>query len=69
MRLKGKVAAQGDPGYAATSRMLAESALCLAFDDNPTTGGVLTPASAMGMRLVERLRRAGMTFQVEELST
>lgn len=69
MRLKGKVAAQGDPGYAATSRMLAESALCLALDDTPTTGGVLTPASAMGMRLVERLRRAGMTFQVEELST
>ncbi|QQR41896.1 saccharopine dehydrogenase NADP-binding domain-containing protein [Myxococcus xanthus] len=69
VRLKGKVAAQGDPGYAATSRMLAESALCLALDDTPTTGGVLTPASAMGMRLVERLRRAGMTFQVEELST
>ncbi|MFP2964307.1 hypothetical protein ACLEPN_43045 [Myxococcus sp. 1LA] len=69
VKLKGKVAAQGDPGYAATSRMLAESALCLAFDDVPSKGGVLTPASSMGMKLVERLRRAGMTFQVEELPT
>ncbi|WP_426752851.1 saccharopine dehydrogenase family protein [Myxococcus sp. Y35] len=69
VRLKGKVAAQGDPGYAATSRMLAESALSLAFDDIPSAGGVLTPASCMGMKLVERLRRAGMTFEVEELGS
>ncbi|WP_257451482.1 saccharopine dehydrogenase family protein [Archangium lipolyticum] len=66
VRLEGKVAAKGDPGYAATSRMLAESALCLAFDEAPAKGGVLTPASSMGMRLVERLRRAGMTFEVQE---
>jgi len=68
VRLRGKVAAQGDPGYAATARMLSESALSLAFDDLPATGGVLTPASCMGMRLVERLRRAGMTFEVEDLT-
>ncbi|NMO18899.1 saccharopine dehydrogenase [Pyxidicoccus fallax] len=68
VKLKGKVAAKGDPGYAATSRMLAEAALSLAFDDVPTTGGVLTPASCMGMKLVERLRRADMTFEVEELA-
>ncbi|MBZ4420609.1 trans-acting enoyl reductase family protein [Myxococcus sp. RHSTA-1-4] len=66
VRLKGKVAAKGDPGYAATARMLSESALSLAFDSVPTSGGVLTPASCMGMRLVERLRRAGMTFEVQE---
>jgi short subunit dehydrogenase-like uncharacterized protein len=66
VRLKGKVGAKGDPGYAATSRMLAESALSLAFDENPPSGGVLTPASCMGMRLVERLRKAGMTFEVTE---
>ena len=65
VRVKGKVAAQGDPGYAATARMLSESALSLAFDDVPKKGGVLTPASCMGMKLVERLRRAGMTFEVE----
>ncbi|PTL78803.1 trans-acting enoyl reductase family protein [Vitiosangium sp. GDMCC 1.1324] len=69
VRLEAKVAASGDPGYAATSRMLAESALCLAFDEVPAQGGVLTPASSMGLRLVERLRRAGMTFEVRELQT
>lgn len=64
-KLEGRVAAQGDPGYAATSRMLSESALCLAFDPLPSEGGVLTPATSMGMKLVERLRRAGMTFEVK----
>ncbi|WNG36952.1 saccharopine dehydrogenase [Archangium violaceum] len=64
VRLEGRVAGKGDPGYAATSRMLSESALCLAFDDIPKEGGVLTPASSMGMKLVERLRRADMTFEV-----
>ncbi|HSP78065.1 MAG TPA: saccharopine dehydrogenase, partial [Myxococcaceae bacterium] len=68
VRLEGRVAAKGDPGYAATSRMLAESALCLVFDEVPAEGGVLTPASCMGMRLVERLRRADMTFEVREVS-
>ena len=28
----------GDPGYGETAKMLAESALCLAFDDNPHDG-------------------------------
>ncbi len=68
VRLKGKVAAKGDPGYAATARMLSESALSLAFDVIPTQGGVLTPAACMGMQLVERLRKAGMTFEVKETS-
>jgi short subunit dehydrogenase-like uncharacterized protein len=64
-RLVAKVADKGDPGYASTSRMLSESALCLAFDDLPSGGGVLTPASSMGLTLVERLRQVGMTFTVE----
>jgi short subunit dehydrogenase-like uncharacterized protein len=68
VRLQGTVAAKGDPGAAATARMLAESALCLALDDVPAEGGVHTPASSMGMRLVHRLRRAGMTFEVKELA-
>ena len=38
----------GDPGYDETAKMLAESALCLAFDDNPTTAGQVTTAVAMG---------------------
>jgi short subunit dehydrogenase-like uncharacterized protein len=53
-----------DPGYAETAKMLGESALCLALDDLPTKGGLLTPASAMGMTLLERLRKADMTFAV-----
>ncbi len=54
----------GDPGYGETSKMLAESALCLAFDDNPTTAGCVTTAQAMGDNLTSRLRAAGMTFEV-----
>jgi len=64
-RLRARVGARQDPGYGATSWMLAESALCLAGDELPRRGGLLTPASCMGMKLVERLRAAHITFQVE----
>lgn len=57
-----RVSANCDPGYGATAIMLSESALCLALDELPARAGVLTPASAMGMKLVERLRAAGMTL-------
>jgi short subunit dehydrogenase-like uncharacterized protein len=65
-RLVARVEAQGDPGYAATSVMLGESALCLALDGDrlPGRGGVLTPATAMGPVLVDRLRAAGQTLSV-----
>ncbi len=65
LTLVGVVAGEGDPGYAATSRMLSESALSLALD-GVHARGVLTPAVAMGSALIERLRRAGMTFEVAE---
>ncbi|MGM0556157.1 MAG: saccharopine dehydrogenase family protein [Myxococcota bacterium] len=67
-RVNGEVEADKDPGYGATAVMLGESALCLAQDviEDAPSGGILTPASAMGMRLVERLREAGMTFDVRE---
>jgi short subunit dehydrogenase-like uncharacterized protein len=60
------VAAQGDPGYAATAVMLGESGLALALDDSalPARAGVLTPATALGDRLAERLRAAGQTYDV-----
>jgi short subunit dehydrogenase-like uncharacterized protein len=57
--------AGGDPGYDETAKMLAESALCLAFDDLPAGGGVLTPAVAMNGALTDRLRARGFTFDVE----
>ena len=56
----------GDPGYSETSKMLAESGLCLAFDELPERSGQLTTAVAMGDRLLERLKRAGIRFQVTE---
>ncbi|MEU1852610.1 saccharopine dehydrogenase NADP-binding domain-containing protein [Streptomyces sp. NPDC019990] len=54
----------GDPGYDETAKMLAESALCLAFDDLPRTSGQVTTAVAMGDALVHRLRAAGIRFRV-----
>lgn len=54
----------GDPGYDETAKMLAESALCLAFDENPTTAGQVTTATAMGDALLTRLQAAGITFEV-----
>lgn len=63
VRYVTRCAADGDPGYASTSVMLGESALCLALDrDLPEASGVLTPATAMGVALAERLRAAGQTF-------
>lgn len=54
-----------DPGYGATSKMLAESAVCLAMDSLTEGGGFLTPASAMGDQLVKRLQqKAGMGFHI-----
>jgi short subunit dehydrogenase-like uncharacterized protein len=54
----------GDPGYGETSKMLAESALCLAHDELPKRSGQLTPAVAMGQPLIDRLVRAGIHFRV-----
>ncbi|HEX7739571.1 MAG TPA: saccharopine dehydrogenase NADP-binding domain-containing protein [Marmoricola sp.] len=54
----------GDPGYTETAKMLAESALCLAFDDNPDVAGQVTTATAMGDALLDRLQAAGLRFEV-----
>ncbi len=56
----------GDPGYGETSKMLAESALCLAFDELPQTAGQVTTAEAMGDALLTRLQSAGIAFRVLE---
>jgi len=63
-----RVGVQGDrdPGYGSTSKMIAESAMCLLQDASATPGGIWTPASAMGQRLIDRLQaHAGLTFAVE----
>jgi short subunit dehydrogenase-like uncharacterized protein len=59
----------GDPGYTETSKMLSESALSLAFDDNPPTSGQVTTAQAMGENLTRRLVDAGMTFTVTKIES
>ncbi|WP_351118929.1 saccharopine dehydrogenase NADP-binding domain-containing protein [Psychrobacter sp. SMN/5/1215-MNA-CIBAN-0208] len=62
-----KVTGDKDPGYGSTSRMLAQSALCLAqdIDKNDVEGGFWTPASAMGDKLLTRLEtHAGLSFEV-----
>jgi len=56
----------GDPGYGETSKMLAESALCLSNDELPECAGQVTTAQAMGAALTERLQRAGIEFTVVE---
>jgi short subunit dehydrogenase-like uncharacterized protein len=58
------VAGAGDPGYAATAVMMGEAALCLAHDEIPDRTGVLTPATAMGTALADRLRAQGMELSV-----
>lgn len=62
--VKGEVRGDKDPGYGGTAIMLSESALTLALDreTHGGPGGVLTPATALGMHCVGRLRDAGMTF-------
>ena len=63
--LRTHITGDQDPGYGSTSKMLSESAVCLARDDIQTGGGVWTPASAMGAPLIERLRQnAGLTFDI-----
>lgn len=69
-RYRAVMAQQGDPGYQATSVLLAESALALALDRDALSDhyGVLTPAAAMGDVLLARLRAAGVTLDVSRLN-
>jgi short subunit dehydrogenase-like uncharacterized protein len=54
-----------DPGYGSASKMVAESAVCLALDPRRAAGGFHTPAAAMGAALLERLQQnAGIGFEV-----
>lgn len=65
-RIRVRVTGDRDPGYGSTSKMIAESAICLARDKLSVGGGFWTPASAMGEQLLGRLRAsAGVQFDVE----
>ena len=55
-----------DPGYGSTSKMIAESAICLVKECEDLTGGIYTPAPSMGTKLIKRLQdNAGLTFKIE----
>ena len=56
-----------DPGYGSTSKMLAEAAICLLENPTLASGGLWTPAAALGQALIDRLHKhAGLTFQIEK---
>ena len=64
--LHASVSGDMDPGYGSTSKMIAESALCLINDCSDLSGGIYTPAPAMGEKLIARLQAsAGLTFKIE----
>ena len=56
-----------DPGYSATAKMLTESAICILLNQNkiPKKYGVLTPASGIGLALIERLKGKGISFKID----
>ncbi len=69
--LRGKVTGDRDPGYGSTAKMLGEAAVCLVSDlpKDALPGGIYTPASALGERLVQRLEaHAGLRFTVEDVA-
>jgi short subunit dehydrogenase-like uncharacterized protein len=68
-RYRATMAQQGDPGYKATSVLLGESGLALAFDRDALSElrGVLTPAASFGDALLARFPAAGVTMETERL--
>lgn len=66
--IRASVKGDMDPGYGSTSKMIAESAVCLLENPEAAGGGIWTPASALGSLLIDRLQRnAGLSFQVESV--
>ena len=60
------VKGDSDPGYSATAKMLTESALSILLDRDkiPNSYGVLTPASGIGLALIDRLNDKDISFIV-----
>ena len=62
-RIDCVVTGDKDPGYGSTSKMIAETALCL-VEEVTGDGGIWTPGALMGKVLADRLQaRAGLTFR------
>jgi short subunit dehydrogenase-like uncharacterized protein len=66
-QIRSRITGDRDPGYGSTSKMLAESAVCLALDNLDSDAGVLTPAAAMAAPLLRRLQEnAGLSFEIRD---
>ena len=62
------VSGSGCPGYGSTSKILAESAICLAIDRLPNNSGILTPSTGLGAPLLSRLEKnADLKFEFKEV--
>lgn len=65
-QVRASVKGDMDPGYGSTSKMIAETAICLVTEAPEVPGGIWTPGAALGERLVKRLQdHAGLTFEAE----
>jgi len=65
--IQAAVSGDLDPGYGSTSKMIAESAICLVKECPELVGGIYTPAPAMGEKLIARLQaNAGLDFRFEK---
>jgi short subunit dehydrogenase-like uncharacterized protein len=65
-QVRGSVHGDKDPGYGSTSKIIAETAICLVKDAAEVPGGVWTPGAALGGKLIDRLQKnAGLTFKDE----
>ena len=65
--IQAAVSGDMDPGYGSTSKMIAESAICLVKECPELVGGIYTPAPAMGEKLIARLQaNAGLDFRLEK---
>ena len=57
---------QGNPGYRSSPNILAEAAIAIAHDDRlPDRYGVLTPATGLGLPLIDHFPAAGLQLEVE----
>ena len=63
-----KIIGNSDPGYSATAKMITESAISILLDSDkiPDNYGVLTPASGIGLVIIDRLKDKGITFILDE---
>lgn len=65
-QVRGAVHGDKDPGYASTSKLIAETAICLVHERGDVAGGIWVAGAALGQRLIDRLQaHAGLSFSDE----